>query len=104
MKEIRPRLKKGKLRNHLHFTKKENRVLVIGDLHAPFILDGYLEFCVEQYYNFNCNKIVFAGDQIDNHYSSYHETDADGLGGGEELDAAIEQLRPWYKPFLKQTF
>lgn len=99
MEEIRPRLKKGRLKNHLHFTQAENRVLVIGDLHAPFILDGYLDFCLEQYYNYNCNKIVFIGDVIDNHYSSYHETDADGYGGGEELDLAIEQLRDWYQHF-----
>ncbi len=99
MKEIRPRLSKGRLKNHLHFTQAENRVLVIGDLHAPFILDGYLDFCLEQYYNYNCNKIVFIGDVVDNHFSSYHETDSDGLGGGEELDAAVDQLRPWYEHF-----
>ena len=29
---------------------KEN-VLVIGDLHEPFCLDGYLEFCINTYKN-----------------------------------------------------
>ena len=85
MKEIRPRLKKGKMKNHLYFTKNESRVLVIGDLHEPFSLDDYLGFCLNQYYNYNCNKVIFIGDVIDNHYSSYHETDADGLGGKDEL-------------------
>lgn len=101
MKEIRPRLKKGKMKNHLHFTKQENRVLIIGDLHEPFSLDDYLSFCVNQYYNYNCNKVIFIGDVIDNHYSSYHETDADGLGGGDELDIAIERLKRWYAAFPK---
>lgn len=101
MKEVRPRLTKGRLKSFLHMTRKESRVLVIGDLHEPFCLDGYLEFCQQQYYNYNCNKIVFIGDIIDNHYSSYHETDADGLGGGEELDLAVKKLAKWYKIFPK---
>ena len=99
MKEVRPRLGGARLRNFNHFNKVESRVLVVGDLHAPFILDGYLEFCTEQYENYNCNRVVFIGDIIDNHFSSYHETDADGLGGGEELDLAVEMIRPWYKTF-----
>ena len=54
-----------------------NNILVIGDLHEPFCLDEYLYFCIEKYREFNCNEVVFIGDIIDNHYSSYHETNAD---------------------------
>jgi hypothetical protein len=36
---------------------------------------------------------------IDNHYSSYHETDADGMGGGDELELAIKKISRWYKAF-----
>jgi len=64
-----------------HRGVKEERVLVIGDIHEPFCLKGYLEFCISVYNNYSCNRVVFIGDVIDNHYSSYHETDADGLGG-----------------------
>lgn len=79
--------------------KGQNRVLVIGDLHEPFSLDAYLEFCIQQSERFNCNRVVFIGDVIDNHYSSYHETDADGMGGAEELDAAINRIAKWRKAF-----
>ena len=99
MSEIRPRLKGQKKKAFQNLTKNENRILVIGDLHEPFCLDGYLKFCKEQYQNYNCNKVVFIGDVIDNHYSSYHETDADGLGGGQELEIAIERLKKWYRVF-----
>jgi metallophosphoesterase superfamily enzyme len=78
-------------------------VLVIGDLHEPFSLDAYLDFCIEQYERFNCNTVVFIGDVIDNHYSSYHETDADGMGGGQELDAAIERIARWRRAFPVAT-
>ena len=79
--------------------KGENRVLIIGDLHEPFCLDGYLEFCKKAYKDHACNKVVFIGDVIDNHYSSYHETDSDGLGGKYELDQAVDKLKPWYNAF-----
>ena len=99
MKEIRPRLYGAKKTNHEYFNNDENRVLIIGDLHAPFDLDEYFDHCVETYERFNCNKVVFIGDVIDNHYSSYHETDANGMGGAEELELAINRLRRWYERF-----
>lgn len=75
------------------------RVLAIGDLHHPFCLPGYLDFCLEQYERFDCDTVVFIGDVIDNHYPSYHETDPDGMSGGDELDLAIEHVRPWVDAF-----
>ena len=83
---------------------KTNNILVIGDIHEPFCLDGYLEFCLEQYHTHNCNEVVFIGDVIDNHYSSYHETDADGMGGADELDLAISKIAKWYEAFLLQLY
>lgn len=76
-------------------------MLVIGDLHEPFCIDGYLEFCQEQYDRFNCNQVVFIGDIIDNHYSSYHETDPDGMGGGKELTFAKKKIAKWNRAFPK---
>ena len=99
MKETRPRLK-GKIRKaYENLIKDENRVLVIGDLHEPFCLDGYLDFCKKTYKKYNCNKVVFIGDLVDNHASSYHETDVDGLSGGDELDLSIKKIKKWYKEF-----
>ena len=77
----------------------DRRVLVIGDLHHPFCLNGYLEFCYDQYERFECDTVVFVGDVIDNHYPSYHETDPDGLSGADELDLAISHVRPWVEAF-----
>lgn len=78
---------------------QETRVLVIGDLHEPFVRPGYLEFCLDVWNRYNCNRVVFIGDIIDNHYSSYHETDPDGMGGGEELERAIKGVRRWRDAF-----
>jgi len=80
-----------------------SNVLVIGDLHEPFCLDSYLDWCIEQYHTYNCTEVVFIGDVIDNHYSSYHETSADGMGGLDELELAIKRISRWYKAFPKAT-
>ena len=100
-KDFRPRLKGNVKKAYLNLTKEESRILVIGDLHEPFCLDGYLQFCKDTYAKHNCNRVVFIGDVIDNHYTSYHETDADGLGGGDELEIAIKKLKRWNKAFPK---
>jgi predicted phosphodiesterase len=74
-------------------------ILVIGDLHCPFDLEGYLEFCLEQYEAFNCNQVIFIGDILDNHAFSYHEADPDGMSAGLELEKSIEKVSHWYSAF-----
>lgn len=99
MYQERPRLSGNKLAAYNHINKEERRILVIGDIHAPFELDGYFEFCKKTYANYNCNQVIFIGDIIDNHYSSFHSTDPDGLGGATELEYAIEDIQKWSKEF-----
>lgn len=107
MKNHRPRISKIEYdlikdyRNNKNFG--HNNLLVIGDLHEPFSLDSYLDFCIEKYNEYNCTEVVFIGDIIDNHFSSYHETSADGLGGADELSFAIKRIKRWYKNFSRAT-
>jgi len=99
LKQIRPRLSGNILKAYNFLTQRQTRVLVVGDLHCPFDLEGYLDFCKDMYARHNCNRVVFIGDIIDNHYSSYHESDPDGYGGGEELERAIDRVQKWYTAF-----
>jgi hypothetical protein len=78
---------------------RDRRILVIPDLHEPFTLDEYLDFCLEIYNKYNCNNVVFIGDILDNHFSSYHETDPDGFGAGQELDMAKDKIKVWHDTF-----
>ena len=80
-----------------------SKVLVIGDIHEPFCLDGYIQHCKNEYNLFNCNKVVFIGDIIDSHYSSFHSTDPDGMSAKDELNLSIKKLRKWHKAFPKAT-
>ncbi|MBN1683740.1 metallophosphoesterase [Candidatus Bathyarchaeota archaeon] len=95
------RLKLGGITVDLDNIKDKEGVLVIGDLHSPFIKYGYLEFCKEIQKKYNTEKTVFIGDIIDNHYSSYHETDPDGHSAGAELLKSKEEISNWYKSFPK---
>lgn len=80
-------------------TGDKDNVLVIGDIHEPFCLDGYMEFCREQQEKFNCGTVVFIGDIIDNHASSFHESETEADGPEKELDAAKVAIANWYKVF-----
>jgi predicted phosphodiesterase len=99
IKDFRPRLRGNTKKAYENITKQERRILVIGDIHAPFVLKGYLEFCKDIYAKYNCNQVIFIGDIIDNHYSSYHEADPDGMGGADELACAIEMIKEWSETF-----
>lgn len=76
-----------------------NRMLIVGDLHAPFTRPDYLGFCQEIYNKYNCNSVMFIGDLIDNHFSSFHETDPDGHSAAEELSRAKRMIADWHKVF-----
>lgn len=97
-KELR---KVGKLEMYDNNGNVINNTLIVGDLHAPFIRDGYLDFCKEVRDKYFCNNIVFIGDLIDNHFSSFHDTDPDGHSAAEELRLAKLQINEWYKAFPK---
>ena len=60
--DYRPRLRGNKKAAFDNLTKQERRILVVGDIHAPFNLDGYLDFCKDTYAKYNCNQVIFIGD------------------------------------------
>jgi len=92
-KKIRPRISQAEYEALLDMRKnKSDNTLVIGDLHAPFVKKGYLEFCQNTSYKYKCSRVVFIGDIIDNHYSSYYEADPDGHSAAEELRRAKEKI------------
>jgi predicted phosphodiesterase len=91
------------VREPIMYEEGKSRVLVIGDIHAPFDLPDYLDHCKQMYEYFNCDTVVFIGDLIDNHYSSYHCSDPDGMGAKDELDLAIEHIQLYYEAFPEAT-
>lgn len=98
-KDFRPRLNGQKKKCFQSWNKEESRVLIIGDTHCPFDLDTYLDFLVDTYNKYNCNRVIHIGDEVDHHYSSYHEVDSSAMGATDELNFAKKRLARYYKAF-----
>jgi len=78
---------------------ERNNVLVIPDLHAPFTKTGFLEHCKKVYEDYNCSDVIILGDEVDHHYSSFHDSCPDGDGAMRELNQAIAVLKGYYEAF-----
>ena len=76
-----------------------SRILVVGDIHAPFEHKDYLAHCKAVAKFYKTTHTVFIGDIIDGHAMSYHESDPDGHSAGAELDFTVEKLAQWHKAF-----
>lgn len=75
------------------------RILVIGDLHLPWSRRGYLQFCIDLYEQWNCDKVVFIGDVVDLHAISFHQKEPGCPGPKEEYERARAAVRLWYDAF-----
>jgi predicted phosphodiesterase len=78
---------------------KTNNVLIIGDTHLPFEIEGYLDFCKKLEKDYQCSKIIHIGDLVDNHCVSFHDHDPDGHSPGDEYKMALDKCEEWYKAF-----
>ena len=96
---MRPRITESEYQSILEARGKGGNVLIIGDLHEPFTKVGYLGFCIGLKQKYHCTDVIFIGDIIDNHYSSFHPSDPDGFGAGEELERAKARLQGWHDAF-----
>lgn len=78
---------------------KNQVILAIGDLHAPYMHKDAVSFLKAIKTKYKPNSVVFMGDEIDWHSTSFHEHDPDLMAAADELNAAIKQLQPLYKMF-----
>jgi predicted phosphodiesterase len=77
------------------------RTLVFGDLHLPFIREGYLEFLKKVYKSYQCDTIVCVGDLFDLHRISRHLPHPDAKGAKEEYLEGMDIAHKLYKLFPK---
>lgn len=75
------------------------RILVIADLHLPFEHKDYLEFCKQLRDTYQPDGVIFIGDIIDHHYTSFHGADPDGMSAGDELELCIKRVKEWHTAF-----
>lgn len=72
---------------------------IIGDVHAPFTINGYLEFCKETFMKHGVTIVVQIGDLVDNHAMSRHETETDADSMETEWDKTKHTIQKWYNAF-----
>ena len=81
--------------------KKNDRVLIISDLHIPYEHPDSLAFLKALKKELDPTRVVSTGDELDKHALSYHDNDPDLPSAGQELEMSIERLQEYYKLFPK---
>jgi len=85
--------------------KPEERIVgVVGDVHLPFELDGYLQFCIDNFIKHKVTDIVFIGDLIDNHAISRHINSTKAMSPVQEYELALKKIKKWTIAFPKAKF
>lgn len=80
--------------------EKNERVLIISDLHAPYYHKDTVCFLSQIKRLFKPDRIILTGDEADYHCLSFHDSDPDlPFSPSSELEKTIEKLDPIYKLF-----
>jgi predicted phosphodiesterase len=74
-------------------------VLIIGDTHAPCMLESYPKFLKEVKRKYKCTEVVHIGDLVDWSSISYHEIPSSLKNAEEEYEEAYKQVQMLYKAF-----
>lgn len=80
-------------------SKVFKKILVISDMHTPYGHPDTVDFLKALKRKYSFDKVVCIGDEVDYHALSFHDSDPDLLGAGQELEDAIAALSPIYKMF-----
>lgn len=92
---IRPPYFGGQMFSGLVLDVKRKSGLIIPDMHQPYSHPDWLKFielCKYKYCD-NDSFYVCLGDEVDNHAISFHDSDADLMSAGDELNKAIKKLK-----------
>ena len=69
-----------------------SRVLIIGDVHAPCMRQGYVDFLSDTYDAWDCDEVVMIGDLVDHTALSFHTKNPRLKNPMGELSEALEQI------------
>ena len=78
---------------------KNNRILVISDLHIPFHHKDAFKFLRYIKKHFKPTRVINIGDEVDNHGISFHKSDPDLMSAGDELIASQKYCKELEKIF-----
>lgn len=76
-----------------------SRVLVIGDLHCPAVLEGYLDFTRHVKKKYKTDTTVFIGDVVDHAAISFHKKNPEHPDAMNEYRMAMDSIVEWRKTY-----
>lgn len=76
-----------------------SKVLVIPDIHVPFVHKDFLKFCRTMKKNYKPDVIVCLGDIVDNYAFSRFEQSPDAMTASQEIRKTIDGIKPWFELF-----
>ena len=82
-------------------TQKQQRVLVIGDTHAPCMHKDYIKFLKKIEKKHKCNRVVHIGDLVDWNSISFHDKEAFMPNPVDEFKQAQKQVKALHRAFPK---
>jgi hypothetical protein len=68
-------------------------------MHYPYNHADILQFLAALNKKYKFDKVVSVGDELDFHALSFHDSDPDLMAAGDELETAINRMKPLYKLF-----
>lgn len=72
---------------------RNKNVLIISDTHIPYSHPDYIPFLKEIKRKLKPEIIIHIGDELDYHAISFHDSDAELLSAGKELDKSIIEIQ-----------
>ena len=73
-------------------TRRNKRVLVISDTHAPYQHPDAIRFLAAIKKEYSPDRVIHIGDEIDYHAMSFHDSDPDLYSASDELRAAVRVI------------
>lgn len=74
-------------------------ILLFGDTHFPYHHKDTFSFLKAVKNKYSPNKIIHMGDEVDNHAISFHDSEPELPGAGDELEQSISYMKKLYKLF-----
>lgn len=78
-----------------------SRILLISDMHIPYHHPDLLAFLQHLKDKYKPTRVICLGDEVDKHAMSYHDSDPDLPGAGDELRKSLPIIAELFKMFPK---
>lgn len=96
-----PQVPLSKYKRKVPWQLDDVRLLIIPDLHIPFVTDGFFDFLERTYYEEELTEVLCIGDVVDEYALSQFEKDPDALSAGNELLMTKDYLKVLAQIFPK---